>query len=257
MTPVTKSGAVTWVDLGTTDVDRSKQFYGAVFGWEYNEFETEEGSYFTALIGGEPAGGLMAQSAEQQQMGMASVWTVFFGSADIDGDVRRVADAGGSVIREPFEIPGGDRIAVVADPTGAVFALTTFGSVEAGRLQWDQPGAVRWVECQSRDLEASRPFYERFFGWESEKKGDYIVFEHDGRQVAGLMAMPEGVPDEVPSYWFTYWRVDGLDEAVERVVEAGGTSITTTMAIDEGRFSVAEDLTGAVFGLFEARLPEG
>jgi predicted enzyme related to lactoylglutathione lyase len=50
-------------------------------------------------------------------------WTVYFGSGDVDGDVKRAADLGASVLVEPTDIPGTGRFAVLADPQGATFAL--------------------------------------------------------------------------------------------------------------------------------------
>lgn len=246
-------GAVAWLDLGTPDVARSREFYHDTFGWEYEEFVTDQGSYFTASVGDRPVAGLMQQPEDQVHAGIGPSWTVFFPSSDLEDDLARVTDAGGSLVVEPFEIPGsnGERIALVADPSGAVFALATFRNVEAGTIRWDEPGSGCWVECHTWDIEASLGFYRDFFGWNSESTGDYHLLTKDGRPMAGLMAVPDGVPAGVPSYWFVYWRVDELDGAIARTETAGGTVVTATMDIDEGRFTVIEDPTGVVVGLFE------
>lgn len=253
---MTRTGApksLCWVDLGTPDVARSEDFYRAVFGWTYDELATDEGSYITALDDGRPVAGMMQQSADQP---MPSRWSVFFAVTDLDRDVARVAEAGGTIVQEPFEIPGGERLAVVSDPVGAVFALATFTEVGAGVLLWDEPGAACWVECQTRSVPESIRFYEYLFGWECRATGDYVVFELDGEPVAGLMAMPEGIPAELSAHWFTYWRVDDLAAATTSVEEAGGTAVTDAVTFDEGRFTVVEDPAGAALGLFEAA-PQG
>jgi predicted enzyme related to lactoylglutathione lyase len=83
---------------------------------------------------------------------------------------------------------------------------------------------VAWAETHSRDLRASGMFYEGVMGWTHGPESDgYRVFERHGEQVAGMMAMPPGVPAEVPSYWMAYFAVDDVDRGCRRVAELGGS----------------------------------
>jgi predicted enzyme related to lactoylglutathione lyase len=50
-------------------------------------------------------------------------WLVYFGTPDVDADVRKATDLGASVIAGPTDIPGTGRFAVLIDPQGAAFAL--------------------------------------------------------------------------------------------------------------------------------------
>ena len=46
MTHVTQNqpdGTPTWIDLGIPDLERAMQFYGAVFGWEFDVGPEEYG----------------------------------------------------------------------------------------------------------------------------------------------------------------------------------------------------------------------
>lgn len=243
------AGSVVWLDLSTTDVDRARRYYGELLGWEYEASDTGQGVYVIARVPGGEVGGMMAQDPAQTETGVPSAWTVFFGTDDIDHAVARVEELGGSVLEPPFAIPGDVRIAIVADPTGAVCGLME--TSDPG-VVWGAGGSPCWVECLTREPETSRRFHESLFGWKSgEGTGDYVVFSTDGSQVAGLMAMPPQVPEEAPSYWLVYFAVDDVDEMCGRTEREGGTVLEPTHGIDEGRFAVLEDPTGAVFAVFE------
>ena len=42
-------GAPTWIDLATSDLEASKQFYGTVFGWTFESAGPEYGGYVNAF----------------------------------------------------------------------------------------------------------------------------------------------------------------------------------------------------------------
>jgi predicted enzyme related to lactoylglutathione lyase len=73
-----------------------------------------------------------------------------------------------------------------------------------------------------------------------------------GRAVAGIGSVPPGA--QMPSVWTTYIAVDDLDATATRVTEHGGTIMMGPMDVmDQGRFAVAADPTGAVFGMWQAQ----
>ena len=134
-------GAVSWVDLSTPDDHAATAFYQTLFGWEIESSATPMGEYSIGKVGDHQVGGMMGQGPELR--GQPAVWTTFFYVDDIEAMVARVEEAGGTVLEKPFEIPGDARIAVVADPTGAVLGLFggpdlegTYLSREAGAAGW-------------------------------------------------------------------------------------------------------------------------
>jgi uncharacterized protein len=244
----TAHGSVVWVDLSTPDLDAAIHFYERLFDWHYEEHESEMGTYVTARVEGGDVCGMMGQAPEQA--GMPPVWTVFVGCDHLENMLARVRELGGSVIEAPLSIPGGARIAVVADPTGAVLALAE-GSLAARTIVRDEPGAPGWVECQSRDVAESRDFYEGLFGWKAEEgTRGYLVFTRNDEQICGLMVIPDEAPAEVPSHWMVYFVAD-VAQAVEQAPGLGGTVEHPTHDTDEGRFAVLADPAGAVFAVFE------
>jgi len=120
---VNEPGTWSWSELLTTDVDASKTFYAAVFGWgaDTHAGAGPTGDYTEWQVNDRSIGGMMLKPP----MLPAEVpphWAVYFSVADTDAAAARVAELGGSVMMPAMDIEPG-RFAVVADPTGAVFNI--------------------------------------------------------------------------------------------------------------------------------------
>ena len=111
-------GAWAWNDLQTTDSEGAAPFYEALFEWETAEVPGSGGVYRSIAHQGRMIGGIMRAQREIAQ----PYWAVYFGVADIDAALKRVAAAGGRTLVEPMAVPSG-RFAVALDPQGAVFCL--------------------------------------------------------------------------------------------------------------------------------------
>jgi uncharacterized protein len=117
---VDEPGTWSWSELITTDVDASKAFYGAVFGWTGNTVgEGPTGAYTEWQVGGRAVAGMMLKPP-MMPAEVPPHWGVYFAVADTDAAVARVAELGGNVVMPPIDIEPG-RFAVVTDPFGAVF----------------------------------------------------------------------------------------------------------------------------------------
>jgi predicted enzyme related to lactoylglutathione lyase len=118
-------GTFVWNELMTGDVDKAKVFYGAMIGWEFDEMPMPAGgSYWIAKIGGKPVAGMMNMTGVVPS-GTPPHWFAYLEVDDVDARIAKIAANGGTVIREPFEIEGVGRIAIVADATGAVLGWMT------------------------------------------------------------------------------------------------------------------------------------
>lgn len=245
-------GAANWVDLTTPDVDGSQAFYTQLFGWDVAGVTTSMGEYFTAEIGGKEIAGLMEPGAEQP--GSPAAWTTFFYVADIDDTVGKVKDAGGQILEPPFDIPGDAKVAVIADPTGGMFAIIS-GPRPQGIYFSRSHGAPCWIELLTRDTDSAQAFYGAVFGWTavtSVTEGTaYTMFTLDGSDVAGMMMMPDEVPAAAPAHWDVYFAVADCAAAEKKVVSLGGEVLRPTTDIAIGRFAVVADPHGAKFNLME------
>ncbi|MFF2350348.1 VOC family protein [Kitasatospora sp. NPDC058115] len=121
---VSEDGALIWVELHTSPVDAGFAFYRTVFGWRSEDFPAPGMTYKVVS----PAGGdLRATSfggiAPVMDEAQPPSWTPYFGASDVDGVVSRATGAGGTVLMGPEDVPDVGRLAWLADPFGAPFAL--------------------------------------------------------------------------------------------------------------------------------------
>lgn len=121
-------------------------------------------------------------------------------------------------------------------------------------------GTPCWIDLGTNEIPQSSGFYASVFGWDIQpgppEAGGYSMARLEGRNVAGIG--PIMGPPGTPSTWSTYFAVGDADAAAERIASAGGMLISGPMDVmDVGRLVVAADVTGAVFGLWQARSHTG
>lgn len=114
-------GQVGWVDLTVDNATEVRDFYRAVVGWEYQDVDMDGYADFAMTnLEGTPVTGIC--HARGVNEGLPPVWLVYFVVLDLQFAVDEAVGRGGSVLRAPTAV-GGGQLAVVRDPAGAVFAL--------------------------------------------------------------------------------------------------------------------------------------
>jgi len=123
---VNEPGAWAMSSLHTPDLEASRRFYGAVFGWQPEPFGDATLFRLPGYVGGEPGQpvprdvvAVMTPTSD----GVPPHWNVNFWVADTDATAAKAAQHGGSVLFAPFDTPG-FRNAVLADPQGAAFSIS-------------------------------------------------------------------------------------------------------------------------------------
>ena len=119
-------GRFFWNELMTRDVEASKKFFADTLGWTFESMPTPAGgaTYWIAKAGGEPAGGLFPIDNPQFAQ-LPEAWLGYIAVDDVDARAKKVTKAGGKVMREPFDVPGVGRIAILMDPRGAAVGMIT------------------------------------------------------------------------------------------------------------------------------------
>ena len=154
----------------------------------------------------------------------------------------RITEAGGTVLMPPMEIGSFGSMAVVTDPTGAVFGLWQSGE-NTGVDRVDEPGALTWNEVMVGDYQSGMDFYSKVFGFTYKDLGDgldYSTVELNGKPVAGV-GTAAMVGDGVPPHWRTYFSVADAAETCAKVTELGGTVVAEPW---ETPFGLMAELTG-------------
>ena len=111
-----------WNELATTDPERARRFYADVLGWSFESFTLPSGAYWVARAGDAMVGGI--GGLETGPPGMtASAWTCWVGTEDVDAVVEKARGSGGEVVEPPSDVPNVGRVALLRDPTGAIFGV--------------------------------------------------------------------------------------------------------------------------------------
>jgi uncharacterized protein len=114
-------GSVVWNENLSRDFEGNKAFYHAVFGYEYGDLGDEGFRYATLKVGGREVAGI-GELDSSLPSEVPAHWAVYFAVEDTDAAIAKVAGAGGSVTRPPWDSPYG-RMAGVADDQGAAFMV--------------------------------------------------------------------------------------------------------------------------------------
>src|SRR5918992_571461 len=117
-----KPGSLTWAELLTRSRAAAASFYTAVFGWEVQTVQAGDESFITCSLNGTPVAGMMEMSAAWG--GTPSFWMPYFAVTDTDAMASLATTLGGEVAMPPSDA-GNRRLAVLRDPSGALFYVVS------------------------------------------------------------------------------------------------------------------------------------
>lgn len=261
-------GTFSWVELSTTDPDGAKAFYGELFGWDAEDSPIPDdagGGVYTMLkLDGESVAALYEQTKDQREAGVPPNWFSYVTVSDADAAAARAKELGGVIHASPFDVMTQGRMAVIADPTGAVFgAWQARDSIGATLV--NDPGSLTMNELSTNDVDAAARFYSDLFGWSVEALDTqggppYWSIRHEGAARGLNGGMRELASEQrdagVPPHWMPYFTTRSLDDAIATAQGAGGTLHTGPIDIPAGRFAVLSDPQGAFFAIFEGEVDD-
>jgi predicted enzyme related to lactoylglutathione lyase len=243
-------GTPCWIDLQTTDPAAAKDFYGQLFGWAFDEAAIgPRANYSAARLRNLSVAAIYGQGS-QKANGAPPHWNTYITVADADASAKRAVALGGSVLAKPGDIFSEGRMAVIQDPTGAVFSLWQPKDGVGARLV-NEPNTWCWNELYTSNLDASGKFYSELFGWHSkvvqstEPAIKMLSFSLAGRDVASMMQIQKEWGD-VPPNWAVYFAVENCREAVEKAKSLGAVVYLEPREIPGGgAFAGFQDPQGA------------
>ena len=108
------------IELNSTDLEKSKAFYGQLFSWKLQDIPMADGSTYTTIGVGEGTGGGMMTNP---MPGAPSMWLAYVQVDDVAASTAKAKSLGAKVVRDVTEIPGVGWFSIIADPTGAGLAM--------------------------------------------------------------------------------------------------------------------------------------
>lgn len=258
------AGVPCFVDTLTADLDAAKGFYGEIFGWEFAGPGPmpgdPPGEYFVAQVQGDDVAGVGSLPA-QSDVAIPPAWNTHVAVDSAEEAVARATAAGGSVLVAPFDAPPAGRLAVIADPGGAVLTLWQAGG-RHGAARVNEHSAWAMSLLTTPDPEAAKAFYGDLFGWEAEAFGPFWVFRLPG-YVGGELKQP--VPRDVvaamttgepgPGAWSVDFWIADADAAVAAAPRLGGSVVAEPF--DDGMFrrAMLAAPDGATFAVSQPQYP--
>jgi uncharacterized protein len=265
-------GVPCFVDTLTPDPEAAKQFYGAIFGWEYSGPGPmpgdPPGEYFVAQVRGHDVAGIGSPPAGTAPTPPA--WNTHVAVASADDAAAAARTAGGTVLTEPFDVPPAGRLAVVADPSGAVLCLWESSSRQGAALV-NEPSAWAMSMLSTADPDSVQAFYGELFGWRAEsfdagpgaevwlwRLPGYVGGEAQQPVPRDVVAtMMRAAPDDAktPSNWGIDFWIDDADAAASRAPDLGGTVVAPPQEMAGFRRMLLADPQGAVFSVSQLLTP--
>jgi uncharacterized protein len=264
-------GVPCWVDTSQPDPKAAVDFYGGLFGWEFEDVMPpgSGGEYFMARLHGGSVAGIGSIPSAAPQVAM---WNTYIWVDSADETASKVRDAGGSVVMEPFDVMDAGRMAVFTDPEGALFCVWQAKGNKGAQVV-NEAGSLNFNGLSTRDVEGAKAFYGAVFGWRTlaldggiemwtlPGYGDHLERDHpDLRKqvaeaggptgfedvVASINPIPDDRPD-TPAHWSVTFAVDDADATAAKAAELGGTVIVPPFDAPWVRMTIINDPQGATF----------
>jgi len=235
----------------TSDVDASKSFYEALFGWTIKQEKVGDLQYTMIYAGDTPIGGLVSLAIIQTE-GIAPHWLAYVSVADVSQAALTACDSGGQVLVEPRDM-GIASFTVLQDPTNAVIAAWRSHRGDPPAMERPPVGMFSWDQLAGPDTDKAAEFYQKVFGWQLtpfEGADDRWVFTSGKRMVASFWKAPmTAMP-----HWLNFVVVDKLNVARDKTLDLGGKVLFEEVTmLDIGKFAVIGVNVGALIALLQVR----
>jgi len=248
-------GSFSWVELATTDQSAAKTFYTGLFGWAVTDNPMGPNEYYSIfkLKGRDVAAGYTLRK-DQRDRGVPVHWSLYIATDNADQTAAKATDAGGTILMPPMDVMDAGRMAVIHDPTGAVFSIWQPNKT-SGLGITGEAGSVCWADLVTPDPGRAQKFYSTVFGWKMEKGANdasgYLHIKNGDHHIGGVP--PAHSDPKIPPHWLIYFMVSDVTASVTKATSLGAK---TVMAREDmpgvGSWSILGDPQGAVFAIFQS-----
>jgi predicted enzyme related to lactoylglutathione lyase len=245
-------GAFCWIELAASDQNAAKHFYTSLFDWTFEDNPMGPNEFYTMFnLEGKNAGAAYTLRAEETAMQVTPHWNLYIAVASADAATARAAELGATVLAGPFDVFTHGRMAVISDPTGAVFCVWEAKS-HIGLGIVNQAGAFCWADLSTPDQGTAATFYAELFGYTLPPgEGGYLHIQNGETFIGGIQPAAHRIPN-APPHWQIYIQVDDCAAGTKKAKGLGASIyMEPTEVMNAGIMSVVADPQGAVFALFQ------
>src|ERR1700676_1881559 len=158
-------GDFCWIELATTDQNAAKKFYSSLFGWVANDMPMGPDSFYTIFrLQAKDCAAGYTMGADERGQGVPSHWNLYIAVDNADAAADKAASLGAKVLAPAFDVFDAGRMAVLEDPTGAIFTVWQ-ATRNTGIGIIGEPGAFCWADLSTSDTGRAQKFYADLFGW--------------------------------------------------------------------------------------------
>jgi len=250
------AGSFCWIELHTTDQNAAKSFYNSLFGWQAQDMPMGPDEFYTFFnLGDRSAAAGCTLRPDERSMGVPPHWMIYITVDNTDAAVAKAQQLGGTVLAPGFDVMDAGRMAVVQDPTGAVFCVWQ-PNKSHGIGVAHVHGTLCWADLSTADPKRASDFYSGLFGWQlitdPKDPSGYLHIKNGEHHIGGIPPAAHRQPG-VPPHWMAYFLVDDVDATANKAKEMGAKLHLPPMSMEGvGRMSVIADPQGAVFAIFKS-----
>lgn len=152
-----------WMDVISSDIDRTLEYYAAMFGWSSEQLPLDHGEGYRVVRSGPAIVAGAEQVAAEREL--APVWTLMVESDDARSLIDTAVTAGATETFELAPMLDLGRIAMLRDPWGATLGVWEPGTYRPSAVP-ELPGRLTGAVLTTPEPDGSIGFHREVFGWE-------------------------------------------------------------------------------------------
>ena len=244
------TGKFIWFDLATAEIEKQKEFYGAVFGWTFRPIGNADDDY-TLIVNGDHNVAGMFSVKPKEGANAGALWIGLMSTDNPASAITTVEQAGGAVHTPASTLANRGTYALLRDPEGALFGVMKSDSGDppdkAAKI-----GDFLWMDLFANQPAKVSEFYQQLAGYEITKDEakdnvDRLFLNSHGKARAGIVPLPE---DANRAGWLPYIKVADVNETLKKISDAGGmVMVAPDEDLLDGNLAIFSDPQGGVLGI--------
>ncbi|HLJ88413.1 MAG TPA: VOC family protein [Candidatus Angelobacter sp.] len=249
------AGSFCWIELATTNQNAAKTFYTNLFGWTVTDNPMGPDEVYSMFkLKGHDSGAAYTLKKEQQAQGVPPHWGLYIAVNSADDAVKNAEKLGGKVLAPAFDVFDVGRMAVLQDPTGAIFQVWQ-AKASQGISIAGEDNAFCWADLVTTDPLKAEKFYSGLFGWKISKgehdPSGYLHIKNGEHFIGGVP--PASGNSKIPPHWMIYIQAADVAKTVDKAKGLGAKVLMPPQTMEHvGTWAIVADPQGASFALFKS-----